>query len=104
MILDLTDCPTGTFTGLLSGKPERCDTGIESYQIPDKMMDIIVDLAALHVIIRKDSVLSENEKNLFIFLFTMRFIGVVLFILSKDEKWLIVFPHFFSVTLLYFCY
>lgn len=100
-ILDFTDCPIGTYTGLARGKPEKCDSGIESYQIPDKIMDTIVDLAALNIMVKEESPLTQSEKNFFIFLFVIRFIGVLLFIYTKDEKWLIVFPHFFSITLLY---
>lgn len=98
-ILDLTDCPAGTFTGLLEGKPEKCDTGPD-YQIPDKVFDVIVDLAALTVLM-KDENLSLNEQKVFTVLFALRLIGVILYFFSKDERWLIVFPHFFSITLLY---
>ncbi len=99
IILDLSDCPLGTFTGLLSGKPERCDTGFD-YQLQDKTMDVLVDLAALNVLL-KDNRLTKEEKDFFILLFTLRLLGVIMYFITKDEKWLIIFPHFFQIVFLY---
>ena len=93
VILDIFDCPLTT----IFRDHHQCDTGIQ-YQLEDKIMDLLVDLAALHVALKEE----RNFNDILLFLFVYRLIGLIIFFITKDEKVLFYFPHFFSVAYLFF--
>ncbi len=100
-ILDLTDCPFDVVWGRLKKGnifDAECNTGLYSYQIPDKIFDILVDTAALHIALRN----PKPFTNILVYTYILRLIGFIIFMITKNDKVFIFFPHLFQVFYVYF--
>lgn len=90
VVLDVTDCRF-RITG------EKCMGGID-YQMKDKVMDVLLDLTALHAALKEE----HDFNNILTFLFIHRLVGVILFLWKRDDSYLFFFPNLFSIFYLFF--
>jgi hypothetical protein len=70
----------------------NCSSNI--YQISDKIIDILCYTILLFYILKNGN-LSTNNNNLLKYLFLFRLIGIFLFLLKNDRRYLFFFPNFF---------
>ena len=90
VILDSTDCRfriDGT----------KC-IGDVNYQLEDKVMDLLMDLVALHTALKEE----RDFNNVLIFTYMFRLVGCILFLITKDDSILFFFPNLFSIFFLFF--
>ena len=97
MVLDSLDCTT--LHNILLGRTNWVNCRNMTYQISDKITDIICYSILLYYTINHGG-LSKNENCILFILFIYRVIGTIIFITKKDRKYLFFFPNFFlEITL-----
>ena len=96
MMMDLIDC-TRIHSWLISDNWIDCSS--ITYQKIDKIVDTIC-YAMLLIYFLKNSGMSVNYNYLIVLLFVYRIVGVYMFLVSDDRRYLFYFPNFFlEVTL-----
>jgi len=72
--------------------PQGTPCGTEYYQMADKVIDVIIT-ALMFWYLKTNGLLSDTEYNTITYLFVYRIIGVLLFLRTKDRRYLIYFPN-----------
>ena len=91
MLTDLIDCEISRF---LFGAKNWILCNQSIYQVSDKITDTICYTLLLFYIL-KNAGMSSNYNYLIILLFIYRLIGVYLFLIKNNIKYLFYFPNFF---------
>jgi len=91
ILTDLLDCD---IPRLLFGSKKWLDCNESTYQKSDKITDTICYTLLLFYILENGG-MSTNYNYLIILLFIYRLIGVYLFLIKNNRKYLFYFPNFF---------
>lgn len=91
MLSDFIDCGIPKF---LFGAKNWILCNQSIYQVSDKITDTICYTLLLFYIL-KNGGMSSNYNYLIILLFIYRLIGVYLFLINNNRKYLFIFPNFF---------
>jgi hypothetical protein len=91
MITDFIDCDVPRF---FLGSKNWIDCNSNIYQISDKITDTICYTLLLFYIL-KNGGMNNNYNYLIVLLFIYRLIGIYLFFIKKNRKYLFYFPNFF---------
>ena len=93
IFIDTFDCGLPNCLGQQKNKT-YIDCFSNEYQIGDKIVDTFSYIMLLYFIINY-SKFKKNNINLLIFLLFLRIIGVVLYLIKNNRKFLFYFPNFF---------